>query len=459
MLTEFSAEQKNILLSMASCIELASDIAHAHISVYVPGSKPKLLQVYSYAEPLTRFVEHRQMEAGREVRLAEEPLVAMTMQRNIVMEGMREYALGLFAHVSVFPVCDSRNHCFAAVSFDTKEPDPVFMATALQFLRNFNRANGTEKLYRRLSSIDGLMIVDDERVIRAVNNTAKHIFSVLGVGRLVGKRTNSMEINWPLVAGVLETGMAREKDLAMQGLLLHLRVLPVLDRAHPPAVIVIIEDITELKKKDEELLVKAVVIKEIHHRVKNNLQTIVSLLRLQERRAKLEETKLVLHDCINRVNSIAVVHEYLSQQDQEAIDVAKVARGIYEAILSSMVAPELKLTATFKADTVNLPSNQATSIALVLNELLQNSLEHGFAGRRTGRLTVSFRDLTEYYQLKITDDGCGLPPGFLPAQTASLGLKIIQTVVESDLRGTFTLENGPRQGTIALVQIPKHREG
>ena len=458
MVNNFTAEQKNILLSMASCIELASDIAHAHIAIYVPGSKAKLLQVYSYAEPLTRFVEHRQVEAGREVRLAEEPLVAMTMQRNIVMVGMREYDLGLFAHIAVYPVCDSRNHCFAAVSFETKDPDTTFIETALQFLRNFNRTNGAEILYRRLSSIDGLMVVDDERVIRAVNNTAKHIFSVLGVGRLVGRRTNSLQVNLPLVARVLESGLAQEKDVAMQGLLLRLRVLPVLDRAHPPAVIVIIEDITELQKKDEELLVKAVVIKEIHHRVKNNLQTIVSLLRLQERRAQTEETRLVLHDCVNRVNSIALVHEYLSQQDNEAINVAKVARGIYEAIMNSMVGPELKLTASFAADPVNLPSNQATSIALVLNELLQNSLEHGFEHRTRGKLTVSFRDLTTYYELMIVDDGCGLPPDFSLTKTTSLGLKIIQTVVESDLRGKFTLEDGPVNGTVALVRIPKVRK-
>jgi two-component sensor histidine kinase len=71
-------------------------------------------------------------------------------------------------------------------------------------------------------------------------------------------------------------------------------------------------------------------------------------LRLQERRAVSEETKAVLHDCVNRVNSIAVVHEYLSQQNNEAIDVAKVAKGIYEAIMSSMVVPDLKLTTSFK---------------------------------------------------------------------------------------------------------------
>ena len=99
-------------------------------------------------------------------------------------------------------------------------------------------------------------------------------------------------------------------------------------------------DITELKKRDEELLVKAAVIKEIHHRVKNNLQTIASLLRLQMRRAKADETKNVLRDCISRVNSIAVVHEFLAQQGSGTVDMAAVAQGIYKAVLSGMAGAQ-----------------------------------------------------------------------------------------------------------------------
>lgn len=454
MLTAFTAEQKNILLSMDSCIKLASDIAHAHISLYIPSLKPKYLRLYSFGEPLTQFVEHQPLEPGREVRLAEEPLIARTLERNIMVEGMREYALGLFAHITVFPVRDSHNHCFAAVTFESKDADRSFLKTALTFMRHFRRIHTTEALYRRLSSIDGLMVVNQEKIITAANNTAKHIFSVLGVSHLIGSRTNSLAINWPLVGNVLESGIGAERDLPMQGILLRLRVLPLVDEPQTPAAIIIVEDITELQKKDEELLIKAVVIKEIHHRVKNNLQTIVSLLRLQERRAHCEETKTVLHDCINRVNSIAVVHEFLSRQDQEMIDMGKVARGIYNAIMSSMVAPNLKLDASFQADAAALPSHQATSMALVLNELLQNSLEHGFKDRVQGKLLISFKALPRHYELRICDDGCGLPPDFSLTKTNSLGLKIIQTVVESDLKGTFTLKNQPEGGTLALVSIP-----
>ena len=217
----------------------------------------------------------------------------------------------------------------------------------------------------------------------------------------------------------------------------------------------ILQDITELRKKDEELLIKSVVIKEIHHRVKNNLQTIASLLRLQERRAQCGETRMVLRDCISRVNSIAIVHEYLSQQDSGLIDVGKVAKGIYQAIMSSMLDPDFKLEAEFKADEVQLPSDKATSIALILNELLQNTIEHAFEDRDRGKLQVRFAEEAEGYVLSIVDDGIGLPEDFKITGRKSLGLKIIKTMAESDLQGSFTLTNRSEGGTLALVRIPK----
>ena len=246
----------------------------------------------------------------------------------------------------------------------------------------------------------------------------------------------------------------------MHGLLLSIRILPVVPRPKGGCAIVILQDITELRKKDEELLIKSVVIKEIHHRVKNNLQTIASLLRLQERRAQSDETKIVLRDCVNRVNSIAIVHEYLSQQDTGLIDVAKVAKGIYQAIISSMLNPEFALKAEFKADEVQLPSDKATSIALILNELLQNTIEHAFEGRTSGMMEVRFLEQSTCYTLSIADDGVGLPEGFsLTAMRESLGLKIIKTVAEADLQGSFTLENRAQGGTLAVVTIPKEGYG
>ena len=134
------------------------------------------------------------------------------------------------------------------------------------------------------------------------------------------------------------------------------------------------------------------------------------------------------------------------------------AQGIYEAIITSMVDPNLKLQTSFRAANVLLPSDKATSIALVLNELLQNSLDHAFAGRSSGRIDVDFYAITGGYCLKICDDGQGLPQGFVLGEPTSLGLKIIKTMVEADLHGTFTMRSNG-EGTCAMVTIPLEMEG
>ena len=453
MLNNLTAEQKNILQNMLPALGLASDIARAKLTVFLPDSDKKFFNIYKQIRPLTLLGEAGADMTGQRVRCLEEPLVARAMQQNIPVTGKREWKLGIFSSFRVFPLRDGFGKCFGALSFDTDDPDEVMLRTALDFLMSV--PVGSVRQYERLSPEDGLMVVDAQKVIIAVNNKARHIFQVLHVADVLGRRTNDLAINWPLVGMVIDTGIAESKQFFMHGRLLLMKVLPVPARPKSNCAIVILQDITELHKKDEELLIKSAVIKEIHHRVKNNLQTIVSLLRLQERRTESSEAKSILQDCIGRVNSIAVVHEYLSQQGDGVIDVGKVAKSIYQAIVSSMLNSDFVLETDFATDNVLLPSEKATSIALILNELLQNAIEHAFAGRTNGKLTVRFNDSGGCYELLIADNGVGLPPDFSWQQSSSLGLKIIKTMAEADLKGSFALVPLADGGVQASVIIPK----
>lgn len=453
MLNNLTAEQKNILQNMLPALGLASDIARAKLTVFLPDSDKKFFNIYKQIRPLTLLGEAGADMTGQRVRCLEEPLVARAMQQNIPVTGKREWKLGIFSSFRVFPLRDGFGKCFGALSFDTDDPDEVMLRTALDFLMSV--PVGSVRQYERLSPEDGLMVVDAQKVIIAVNNKARHIFQVLHVADVLGRRTNDLAINWPLVGMVIDTGIAESKQFFMHGRLLLMKVLPVPARPKSNCAIVILQDITELHKKDEELLIKSAVIKEIHHRVKNNLQTIVSLLRLQERRTESSEAKSILQDCIGRVNSIAVVHEYLSQQGDGMIDVGKVAKSIYQALVSSMLNSDFVLETDFATDNVLLPSEKATSIALILNELLQNAIEHAFAGRANGKLTVRFNDSGSCYELLIADNGVGLPPDFSWQQSSSLGLKIIKTMAEADLKGSFALVPLADGGVQASVIIPK----
>lgn len=453
MLNNLTAEQKNILQNMMPALGLASDIARAKLTVFLPDSDKKFFNIYKQIRPLTLLGEAGADMTGQRVRCLEEPLVARAMQQNIPVTGKREWKLGIFSSFRVFPLRDGFGKCFGALSFDTDDPDEVMLRTALDFLMSVHV--GSVRQYERLSPEDGLMVVDAQKVIIAVNNKARHIFQVLHVADVLGRRTNDLAINWPLVGMVIDTGIAESKQFFMHGRLLLMKVLPVPARPKSNCAIVILQDITELHKKDEELLIKSAVIKEIHHRVKNNLQTIVSLLRLQERRTESSEAKSILQDCIGRVNSIAVVHEYLSQQGDGMIDVGKVAKSIYQALVSSMLNSDFVLETDFATDNVLLPSEKATSIALILNELLQNAIEHAFAGRTNGKLTVRFNDSGSCYELLIADNGVGLPQDFSWQQSSSLGLKIIKTMAEADLKGSFALVPLTDGGVQASVIIPK----
>lgn len=453
MLSTLTAEQKNIVQKMQKVLGFAADLAHARVTIYLPTQDGKYFNIFAEEYPVTQKMNEKINLTGQKVRSVEEPIVWNSFKQGIPVQALREWALGEFVHLKVYPLRDDYGKTFGALSFETRAFNEVFISQCYEFLTNLQAPD--EEMHKRMNAADGLVVVDSGRKVIAANNQAMGIFSNMDIENIVGRHTNHMPINWPLVSMVLDTGLGESKETRLHGILLSIRVFPVIPRPKAGCAFVILRDITELRQKDEELNIKSVVIKEIHHRVKNNLQTITSLLRMQERRAKSEETKEVLRDCIGRVGSIAIVHEYLSHHEEGQLEVSHVAKEIHKELMSSMVSPDFKLEASFDADELYLPSDRATSIALIINELLQNVIEHAFEGRDKGKLMVRFRQLEKEYILEIMDDGNGLPEGFDLNKTRSLGLKIIKTMTESDLAGKFTITNRTEGGTLARVTIPR----
>ena len=453
MLSTLTAEQKNIVQRLQAVVGFAADLAHARVTIYLPSADNKFFQIFAEEYPVTQKMHDKINLTGQRVRSVEEPIVVSALQKNMPVQALREWSLGEFVHLKVYPLKDSFGKTFAAISFETRAFNEVFVEQCYEFLTNLVAFE--PEMHKRMNAADGLVVVDGSRKVIAANNQAKGIFSNMDIEHIVGRHTNHMPINWPLVSMVLDTGLGESKETRLHGILLSIRVFPVIPRPKAGCAFVILRDITELRQKDEELNIKSVVIKEIHHRVKNNLQTITSLLRMQERRAKNDETKIVLRDCIGRVGSIAIVHEYLSHHQEGLIEVSHVAKEIYKEIMRSMISPDFQLEASFDAEELYLPSDRATSIALIINELLQNVTEHAFEGRTCGKLFVAFRQIDTEYILEIMDDGNGLPEGFDLKKTKSLGLKIIKTMTESDLSGKFTISNRAEGGTLARVTIPR----
>ena len=205
-----------------------------------------------------------------------------------------------------------------------------------------------------------------------------------------------------------------------------------------------------------KLMVKSAVISEMHHRVKNNLQQIVSLVRLEMRYSKYTTVEDALNDTLNRILAISSVHELLTRDDLDTVSIKKVAESIVHATQQSVVPPGKTIYTTVEGDDFVLPLAKATSMALVLNELVQNAVEHGFKTLNDGRIHIFLGETPTELRVFVTNDGEQLPPDFTLKSSDSLGLSIVETLVRGDLYGTFTLENQPDGKSItASVIVPR----
>ena len=207
---------------------------------------------------------------------------------------------------------------------------------------------------------------------------------------------------------------------------------------------------TALAIENAQLVTNVAVIREMHHRIKNNLQTVAMLMRLQMADAHKLTTAEVLELNISRIQSIAAVHEELSTKGFRLVDVRDVLRRIAPTTAQMMTAPHQQIVIEVLGEALFLPSKEATALVLVVNELLLNALEHGFAGREVGRVEISLGRTAAEYIVVVRDNGRGLPADY----TKGLGLEIAETLVESDLSGRLRLIPLPT-GTEVSVRLPR----
>jgi two-component system, sensor histidine kinase PdtaS len=254
------------------------------------------------------------------------------------------------------------------------------------------------------------------------------------------------------VQSVLSGRTARRTELVSGEAHLMVRVLPLIDGRKRLGGIVLCRDVSDLRSKERELVTKDATIREIHHRVKNNLQTVAALLRMQARRIESAEASAALTDAMSRVASIAIVHETLSQAFDEIVEFDRVADELLRMV-GDVAASWGGVSAIREGSFGMLPAGVATSLAMIISELCQNAVEHGLA-HQSGEVRVVPSRYDGRLRMEISDDGRGLPTGFDWRKSRSLGLSIVNTLV-AELEGSFQL--GPRQagtGTQAVVEIP-----
>jgi two-component sensor histidine kinase len=292
---------------------------------------------------------------------------------------------------------------------------------------------------------DGVMVLDDEARVRYASPNAVSALHRVGISaNAVGMRLAELGFNDSPVRLAYEDHMPviEEFDQTPNVTLLT-RCMPILAAGEVTGGVLLLRDVTEVRKRDKLLLSKDATIREIHHRVKNNLQTISSLLRLQGRRLESREAKAAVAESVRRIRTIALVHETLSREPGDDVAFLEIVRPLLRLAEEGLQSPDRPVRFTVQGDGGRLPSTIATPLSVVLTELLQNAVDHGFPeGSTGGDVVVQLNPTDDQLNIRVINDGRGLDSHFELNKATGLGLSIVRTLVTTELAGSIVMRAG-----------------
>jgi two-component system, sensor histidine kinase PdtaS len=305
---------------------------------------------------------------------------------------------------------------------------------------------------------DGVIVVDAESRVEFASPNAVSSLHRMGIHAYTsGVRLAELGFDQDAVDSALRARVPVTEELERGDTEVIVRSVPLLDAGEPVGAVILLRDVSDIRRRDRMLLSKDATIREIHHRVKNNLQTIASLLRLQGRRLSSAEARQAIAESEQRIRSIAIVHESLSRDARDVVSFDDVVRPLLRVIAEAVSTSEAKITFEVEGDLGELPGEVATPLAVALNELLQNVVDHAFPVGddevAEGSVRIVLRRDASELSIDVIDDGVGLFESFSLDESKGLGLSIVQALITGELNGSIVLDDAG-DGTHAALRVP-----
>ena len=371
----------------------------------------------------------------------------------------------------VYPIVDNGGKCIGACAF-TNPVSEVYSSRYDEFMSIVSQTTfqgmlvpqlQQPELYEGISVLDGILFFEQDGTILYANRAAKKLGDIFGIDRrLQGTSIYSSTLKVGRIKKALEDRVGTIDEELYGDIALRQVMIPVVLGVKWKRGILVLQDKTELRKRDRELLVKNSVIKEVHHRVKNNLQSVAGLLRMQSRRSGSDDVKQALQDSIHRIESMALVHEIVSNFDEDYVALRSIIEELWRLLRQGLGSSEQRIDMEYIGEDIIMSSHKASYVSLVINELFSNLFKHAFKDRIEGQVQVEVRDVKDaenrdMLHIIISDTGCGLSENFENTRQRRLGLQIIDNLVQNELEGTISWTS-QGMGTVVDIWIHKGEE-
>jgi two-component system, sensor histidine kinase PdtaS len=458
VLSELTGEDIAIIQEVSSHLQLWANVSQADVFIDCLMPMKGAAIVVSEAHPQNGKSLYKRSVKGEIALKENEPGVFYCLQTGEAVIGSRGVSQeNVNIQQNVTPIKNNQNQTIAALIMETDISEMVEQEKHVEVLIETTEQLG-ETLFQQAMTEnkipalihEGLLIFNDQGLITFANDRAHTILQEFGHDRqLFGTTVKSLCFGKFAMEQLEQHGGLLSEDFQSGGFYVQIKAVCIHRGDKIVGGILLLRDLTEMKEKDREIIIKSAVIKEIHHRVKNNLQTIASLLRLQMRRSRSDEVEKVFRESINRIMSISIIHEVLSQDGLDQVDCKEIFEYMTKGIVTSMKNYEQIIRVAVAGDSLYLNSRNASSLALIINELIQNAMSHAFHKTSTGEIQINIQSKKDFVEINVSDNGVGF--FYDPDKGGNLGLEICHTLVHEDLKGTIQFFNTGKGTRVRIV--------
>ena len=475
--TDLGAEDVAILADIVSEWHLLADLSFSDLICWVPGTDDNEFWAAAQVRPATGPTALEDDVVGEVISYDPEHLVTEAyLSEEVCAAGDNKLQAGIPVDVWAIPVVRN-GRCLAVIERHTNQMgvrapgalednylEIAGILTDMLWRGDFPYHAGKATPRALASGVprigEGIIRLDQGGIVSYASPNAVSAYRRLGLqGDLVGEDIAQLTATLAVGSGPTEEAPAKVIRQQLPAIVeveaergsVNVKVVPLTDENGPVGTLLVCRDTTELRRRERQLVTKDATIREIHHRVKNNLQTVAALLRLQARRMSSPEARSALEEAMRRVATIALVHETLSQTLNETVrfdDLVSRSLALAADVASAGGTVQTVRTGEFGM----VPAGDATALALVLTELVTNAVEHGLPAGRSGTVEIhAERDGSEL-RVIVADDGVGLPGGGT-VPTTGLGAQIVQTLVHNELRGSIQWRQRDGGGTEVVLRV------